>query len=190
MTIDGLKMTIDGLETKRAVPALDGVEAEGVFTGYASLFGLADLGGDVVERGAFARSLAARGATGVRMLWQHEAGQPIGVWTVLREDARGLYVEGRLARGVARAREALALMREGGLDGLSIGFRTVRARKDAHTGLRHIIEADLWEISVVTFPMLPQARLCAVKMRPPTGRPLERGLARRLRAASGLMIRN
>jgi HK97 family phage prohead protease len=112
------------------------------------------------------------------MLWQHDASEPIGVWTAIREDARGLYVEGRLAKGVARARDALELMRGGGLDGLSIGFRTVKARKDARTGLRHVIEADLWEISVVTFPMLPQARVSSVKATLPTIREFERWLTR------------
>ncbi|MBV2142640.1 HK97 family phage prohead protease [Falsochrobactrum sp. TDYN1] len=166
------------LETKRAPLALDEVEIDGSFGGYASVFGLPDLGNDVIEPGAFARALRERKASGVRMLWQHDATEPIGIWTAIREDARGLYVEGRLAKGVARAREALELMRSGGLDGLSIGFRTVRARKDARTGLRHILEADLWEISVVTFPMLPQARVSTVKAQLPTIRQFERWLTR------------
>ncbi|MFD1197646.1 HK97 family phage prohead protease [Brucella gallinifaecis] len=166
------------LETKRAALVLDEVEIDGSFSGYASVFGLADLGNDVIEKGAFARSLASRKTSGVRMLWQHDAAEPIGVWSDIREDQRGLYVEGRLAKGVARAREALELMRAGGLDGLSIGFRTVKARKDARTGLRHIIEADLWEISVVTFPMLPQARINNLKAELPTIREFERWLTR------------
>jgi HK97 family phage prohead protease len=166
------------LETKRASLALDDVEIDGSFSGYASVFGLADLGHDVIEKGAFAKSLTSRKSSGVRMLWQHDAAEPIGVWTDIREDARGLYVEGRLAKGVARAREALELMRAGGLDGLSIGFRTVKARKDARTGLRHITEADLWEISVVTFPMLPQARIDNLKAELPTVREFERWLTR------------
>ena len=166
------------LETKRASLALEEVEIDGSFSGYASVFGLPDLGNDVIEKGAFAKSLASRKSSGVRMLWQHDAAEPIGVWTDIREDARGLYVEGRLAKGVARAREALELMRAGGLDGLSIGFRTVKARKDARTGLRHITEADLWEISVVTFPMLPQARINNLKADLPTVRDFERWLTR------------
>ncbi|MBB5703714.1 hypothetical protein FHS76_003624 [Ochrobactrum daejeonense] len=166
------------LETKRAALAIEDVELDGSFSGYASVFGMPDLGNDVIERGAFARSLGRRRASGVRMLWQHDAAEPIGVWTAIREDARGLYVEGRLAKGVARARDALELMRSGGLDGLSIGFRTVRARKDARTGLRHIVEADLWEISIVTFPMLPEARVSSVKAGLPTIREFERWLTR------------
>jgi HK97 family phage prohead protease len=158
-----VRATLPALELKRVGLKLDDVDAEGVFSGYASLFGTPDLGRDVVERGAFARSLRGRGPGGVRMLFQHDPGQPIGTWLELREDARGLFVQGRLATEVARAREVLALMRSGALDGLSIGFKPVRARTESATGLRRILEADLWEISVVTFPMLPGARIRQVK---------------------------
>ena len=154
---------MSGIETKRVALAVEEVDAEGSFTGYASLFGAPDLGRDIVERGAFAKSLRARGASGVRMLFQHDPAQPIGVWTELREDERGLFVRGRLQTEVARGREILALMKGGALDGLSIGFRAVRARKEAATGFRRILEADLWEISVVTFPMLPGARIRQMK---------------------------
>jgi HK97 family phage prohead protease len=97
------------------------------------------------------------------MLFQHDPATPIGVWREVREDRRGLFVSGRLMPEVARAREVLALMRAGAIDGLSIGFRTVRGRTDAKTGVRSLIEVDLWEVSVVTFPMLPAARISAVK---------------------------
>ena len=145
-----------------AEPALAVSEA-GVFEGYASLFGIADLGRDVVLPGAFAASLAQRGAAGVRMLWQHDPAEPVGRWLSLREDARGLQVRGRLNLGVARAREIAALMREGGIDGLSIGFRAIEARRDRTSGLRRLARIDLWEISIVTFPMQPDARIGAVK---------------------------
>jgi len=113
--------------------------------------------------GAFAKSIRARGAAGIRMLFQHDPAVPIGVWREVREDARGLFVRGRLTTEVARAREVLALMRAGAVDGLSIGFRTVKGRTDGKTGARRLLELDLWEISVVTFPMLPAARVSAVK---------------------------
>ena len=158
-------MPID--ERKFAEAPLADVSADGTFAGYASLFGVADLCRDVVERGAFAASLRKRGAAGIRMLYQHDPNEPIGTWTEVREDRRGLFVRGRLATDAARAREVLGLMRAGALDGLSIGFRTVRARRDAATGVRRILEADLWEISVVTFPMLPGARIETVKGRRP-----------------------
>ncbi len=148
-------------EIKRAETSVSATAA-GVFEGYASLFDVTDGAGDVVAPGAFAKTLAKRGSRGVKMLWQHKAAEPLGVWTTIIEDARGLRVVGRLDLSVARAREALSLMREGALDGLSIGFRAVRAEKQKN-GLRRLIEIDLWEISLVTFPMLEQARISAVK---------------------------
>lgn len=150
-------------ERKFSMLDIEQVEGDGTFCGYASLFGRIDLGQDVVERGAFAESITQRGAGGIRMLFQHDPNQPIGAWQAIREDDRGLFVRGRLATSVARAREVLELMRAGALDGLSIGFRTVKARKDPRTGVRRILKADLWEISVVTFPMLPEARVEQVK---------------------------
>lgn len=139
---------------------------EGVFEGYASLFDVPDLGRDVVAPGAFAESLARRGAAGIRMLWQHDPAQPIGRWLSLAEDARGLRVRGRLNLSVRRAREIAAMLAEGDIDGLSIGFRTVEARSERGTRLRRLIKVDLWEVSVVTFPLLPGARLAT------SGRPL------------------
>ena len=150
---------------RKFAPTELAVEADGTFAGYASLFGKTDLGRDRVLPGAFAASLARRGAAGVKMLYQHDPATPIGVWQEIREDGRGLFVRGRLTTDVAKAREVLALMRAGALDGLSIGYRTVRGRTDAKTGIRSLIEVDLWEISVVTFPMLPEARVEAVKSR-------------------------
>lgn len=141
----------------------DTVAGDGTFTGYASLFGVTDLAKDQVAKGAFAKSLAERGVGAIRMLFQHDPNEPIGQWLDISEDRRGLKVTGKLMPGVARAREVLELMRGKALDGLSIGFKTVKARKDAATGVRHILEADLWEISVVTFPMLPSARVSDVK---------------------------
>lgn len=124
------------------------------FEGYASLFGVADGAGDVVAPGAFAASLRKRPASQVRMLYQHSAHEPLGVWETIREDARGLYVRGRLTLDVARVRDVRALIADGALDGLSIGFRTVRARRDAKSGHRLLTEIELWEISIVTFPLL------------------------------------
>jgi HK97 family phage prohead protease len=135
----------------------------GLFEGYASLFGIADLGKDIVERGAFRESLVRRGPAGIKLLWQHDPAEPIGRWLALTEDSRGLFVRGQLSLAVARAREIHALMREGAVDGLSIGFRSERARTEPRSGLRRLERIDLWEISIVTFPMLPQARISAVK---------------------------
>ena len=152
-------------ETKFARADLSAVEADGTFSGYASLFGKADLGRDMVMPGAFRASLEKRGAGGVRLLWQHDPNEPIGVWLDLREDGRGLAAKGRIFAEVARGREVLALMRAGAVDGLSIGYRTVKGRTDQKTGVRQLLEVDLFEISVVTFPMLPEARVESVKGR-------------------------
>jgi HK97 family phage prohead protease len=170
------------IETKFAGLELERVNGDGSFSGYASLFGEPDLAKDVVERGAFTKSLAARGAAGVRMLFQHDPNEPIGVWSAIHEDGRGLSVRGRLTAGVGRASEVLSLMRAGALDGLSIGFRVVRARADRVKGMRRILEADLWEISVVTFPLLPGARVSSVKATTPEAD--EASLMARLRAAT------
>ena len=149
------------LETKFHQPGL--ARAEGcVIEGYASVFGLRDQGGDVVAPGAYAASLkrlAAREGR-VRMLWQHDQAQPIGIWDEVVEDDHGLRVKGRLLTDVAKGREAAALMAAGAVDGLSIGYRTIRAEKLPDGG-RKLIELELWEVSLVTFPMLPAARISA-----------------------------
>lgn len=148
---------------------LQTVLPEGVFEGYASIFEAPDLAGDVITRGAFRESLKRRGPLGVKLLYQHDPSQPVGVWEELREDDLGLYVRGRLVMGVSLSRDIACLIREGALDGLSIGFRTEKDRQDARTGGRRIDRVDLWEISIVTFPLLPQARigLVSVSVSPP-----------------------
>lgn len=130
--------------------------------GYASLFGIPDQGGDVVAPGAYADSLKAMNTEGrrVRMLWQHDPAQPIGIWDSVTEDARGLRVKGRLLDSVARGREAAALIAAGAIEGLSIGYRTLRASR-TETGQRLLTALELWEVSLVTFPMLPTARVTA-----------------------------
>lgn len=130
--------------------------------GYASFFGEADKGGDIVVKGAYATSLKALEAKGgrVKMLWQHDPTQPIGIWDEVREDGRGLFVKGRILFDVARGREAAALIGAGAIDGLSIGYRTLRASRN-DKGQRLLNELELWEVSLVTFPMLPTARVGA-----------------------------
>ncbi|MEO0765952.1 MAG: HK97 family phage prohead protease [Pseudomonadota bacterium] len=152
-----------GLETKFARFG-DGITVKGdhVIEGYASLFGACDQGGDVVRKGAYGASLKAIAAEdrSVKMLWQHDPSQPIGVWDEVREDARGLWVRGRLLPEVAKGREAAELIAAGAIDGLSIGYRTVKATKN-DKGQRLLTELELWEVSLVTFPMLPSARVAA-----------------------------
>ena len=139
------------------------IEPDGTVEGYASLFGEIDAARDMVLRGAFADTLARRGVHRVPMLFQHDPAEPVGVWLELREDGRGLYARGRLIPEVKRARELLSLLRAGAIDGLSIGFRTVKDRVDPRTRVRALHAIDLWEISIVTFPLLAGARVRAVK---------------------------
>src|SRR5258708_2782234 len=139
------------------------IDADGTVEGYASLFGEIDQARDVVVRGAFADTLRQRGVHRVPMLFQHDPSEPIGIWLELREDHRGLFARGRLIPEVTRARELLSLLRAGAIDGLSIGFRTVKGRIDPRTRIRSLVAVDLWEISIVTFPLLAGARVRAVK---------------------------
>ena len=127
------------------------------FAGYAAVFDRADRGGDVVRKGAFARSLGG-GSKKVPLLWQHEPGRPIGRIEYLREDKRGLRVIGRLSGGAA-GREAALLLKDGAVSGLSFGYRVREARGEAP---RELLDLDLVEVSLVTLPMQPRARVHAV----------------------------
>lgn len=138
------------------------VDEGAVIQGYASLFGEADQGGDIVQKGAYAGSihrLVVRNQR-VKMLWQHDPAQPIGVWDEVREDEKGLWVKGRLLESTRMGREAAVLIEAGAIDGLSIGYRTRKASKN-DKGQRLLNELELWEVSLVTFPMLPSARVAA-----------------------------
>ena len=126
--------------------------------GYASLFGVEDLAGDVVRPGAFGRSLArSRGEGGLPMLFQHVSGRFAGRWTTLREDGRGLFVRGLVTGETAAGRAALKLIGDSALDGLSIGF-VARHWRPRPGGGRELREIELREISLVASPMLPGAR--------------------------------
>lgn len=139
------------------------IDDEGRFGGYASVFGRLDESGDIVLPGAFRGSLTKRGSPRVRMLFQHDPKEPVGTWETIAEDGFGLWVEGQLTGGVPRADALRRLIERRAVDGLSIGFRTVRASREAGTGHRRISEIDLWEISIVTFPMLDTARIASRK---------------------------
>ena len=140
-------------------------EEKGRFSGYGSIFGNKDLGNDVVVSGAFSKSLRKRKAKQVKMLWQHKQDIPIGVFDSISEDGDGLAVKGRLALGTQMGREAYELMKMGALDGLSIGYKADPDKQDydARRRRRMLKEVDLMEISLVTFPMNPKARVSSVK---------------------------
>lgn len=129
-----------------------------VIAGYASLFGLPDLAGDVVERGAFAASLTAIPAAEISMLFQHDPDRAIGRWIEAREDDDGLWMQGIVDLGQPAARAVLGLIQNGTAEGLSIGFRALDAVPRPQGG-RILKTIDLREVSIVTFPMLPRARL-------------------------------
>ncbi|MEP5760315.1 MAG: HK97 family phage prohead protease [Litoreibacter sp.] len=138
------------------------VGEDATISGYASVFGEVDQGNDLVKKGAYAASLKQLAAVGtsVKLLWQHDPTQPIGVWDKVFEDEKGLYVSGRLLTETRKGCEAAALIAAGAIDGLSIGYRTVKADRN-QAGIRHLLELELWEVSLVTFPMLQQARVGA-----------------------------
>lgn len=138
------------------------VKDDGAFSGYASTFGNVDSGYDVVMPGAFANSLRERPCSKIKMLWQHDTREPIGVWTKCMEDDKGLYVEGRVLKEVQRGAEAYALMKAGVIDSMSIGFRTLESEY-TQTGVRQLKEVGLMEISLVTFPANEQATVSSVK---------------------------
>ena len=149
----------------KAVVEEDDEEEQGVFEGYASVFNKADLGNDVVKYGAFRKSLRRKGAKGVKLLYQHKSDMPIGVFDEIKEDEHGLKVKGRLALKTQAGRDAFEFMKMGALDGLSIGFKPNPKATyfDKRTKKRVLEEVELMEISLVTFPMNPQARIRDVK---------------------------
>lgn len=157
------------LMTKNSGLALDvkAIGDDGTIEGYGSTFGNVDSYGEIVEPGAFAASLAEAGRKGrtIKMLWQHDPEQPIGVWDELVEDSKGLRVKGRLLITASnRAAEAHGLLREKALEGLSIGYRVVKAKPDpARENVILLTKLDLREVSIVTFAANERARVDAVK---------------------------
>jgi len=128
------------------------------FAGYAAVFDRVDNGGDVVRSGAFARSLERRGP--IPLLWQHKAGAVIGTIDQISEDKRGLRIIGRVGGG-ERGQRVADMVRDREIDGLSFGYRVRRsARRD---GVRELMDLDLIEVSVVSMPMQPLARVHAVE---------------------------
>lgn len=153
------------LESNRLGQPLSACSGSGVFVGYASVFGMRDASGDIVMPGAFKESLQKRKVENIRMLFQHDPAEPVGTWLDLIENERGLLVRGRLDHNVQRGRELLSLLESKGLDGLSIGFKTVKAARDTATKARLLLQVDLWEVSLVTFPMLAGARVSTISVK-------------------------
>src|SRR6056300_1172425 len=172
----------ESIEIKSSIKAYHDDDEEdknyGTFEGYGSVFGNKDLGNDVIERGAFLKSLKKRKPQNVKLLYQHKSDMPIGVFDEIREDNHGLVVKGRLALKTQAGAEAYELLKMGALDGLSIGFRVnpKEVSYDKRGNRRIIKEVDLMEVSLVTFPMNPQATVRSVKGEEYSIREWENGL--------------
>jgi HK97 family phage prohead protease len=149
-------------------------DEEGQIEGYGSVYGNTDLGGDIVAAGAFTDSLG--NGRKIKMLSQHDPFAVIGVWDEVADDGKGLRVKGRILTTIQAGREAYELVKAGAMDGLSIGYKTIRTK--AVNGARLIEKADLWEVSLVTFPMNDLTRIDAVKAADLSERELERMLTR------------
>ncbi|MBI5192768.1 MAG: HK97 family phage prohead protease [Nitrospirae bacterium] len=132
----------------------------GEFTGYAAVFGNEDFHGDVIEQGAFKRTIDHSGGK-IPILWQHSSYEPIGIGLEMQEDATGLQVKAALNLDTIRGREAYSLLKQGALKGLSIGYDVVKDSWD--NGKRILKELKLWEYSLVTFPANPMALISNVK---------------------------
>ena len=162
------KMVIPGPQSAPYHFEIKSLGEDGTFAGYASVFSVVDSQRDAVQPGAFRESLKSRREP-VQLLWQHQWESPIGTIEALFEDARGLFVKGRLLLEVARAREAYALLKAGVIRGLSIGYSVKRAKRDPQTGVRQLMAVDLWEISLVTIPANEAAQVTVVKQDPFAG---------------------
>lgn len=152
-------------EVRSCVLEIRAVGDDGSIEGYGSVFGVRDDYDDVIASGAFQATLKAHKSAGTMpaMLWQHDADEPIGVWSEMTEDAKGLRVKGQLALATTRGKEAHALLKLGALNGLSIGFVSKQWSYDRETEVRTLTEIDLWEVSLVTFPANSKARVTNVK---------------------------
>lgn len=142
------------------------LDSQGVFSGYGSVFDVIDSYREVVTPGAFTKSLEKWKAKDrlPPMLYQHRSAEPLGAFTLMREDKKGLYVEGQLlVDDIQRAREVYALLKAKALSGMSIGFNVIDDAYDSRAGIYQLNEVDLWEVSIVTFPANEAANVESVK---------------------------
>lgn len=155
----------DCRETRAYSLSIKSAGEDGTIEGYGSVFGNVDEWDDIIASGAFKGTIAAHQTAGTMpaMLWQHESDEPIGIWMEMAEDANGLKLKGKLCLDTSKGKEALALLKMGAINGLSIGFRSKNWNYDNETNIRTITEVDLWEVSLVTFPANKKARVTNVK---------------------------
>jgi len=153
------------MKTKDFAFKVKATDDEGSIEGYASVFGNRDSYNEIVMPGAFSASLAKHKREGTKplMLWQHNPDEPIGVWDEMSDDGKGLWGKGRLLKGVRRADEALIMLRSGAIQGMSIGYREVDVTPAENGEARKLLELDLLEASIVSFPANRRARVESVK---------------------------
>lgn len=151
------------MKTKEFKLSVKDLKDNGTFTGYGSVFGNVDSYGEAVMKGAFEKSLKKHEAENlpIVMLWQHDRTNPIGIWKNVHEDEYGLCGEGEINLDTQQGREAYSLMKQGALNGLSIGYREILASSKGN--VRSLTELELYEISPVTFPANTEARITGIK---------------------------
>ena len=173
----------------RDIEARFATDDAGTISGYAAVWGKRDSFGDILLPGTFAASIVRHRSEGTRplMLWSHDPAAPVGVWNSVEEDARGLKVSGRLVLDATGGRDAHALLKAGALDGLSIGFRTVKAQSNPKGG-RTLSAADLIEVSLVARPAQSAARVTTIKSAA-SAPPAAAGLAALIRASAAKLER-
>ena len=156
-------------KTRRAVSPIPiefrAVSDSGDVEGYGSVFNNEDSYGDIVAPGAFKTSILEHKAAGTMpaLLYQHHSDEPVGVWTDMVEDEKGLLCTGKLLLETQRGRETHAMLKAKAISGLSIGFVARKWEWDNEERQRTVTEIDLWEVSFVTFPANQSARLTDVK---------------------------
>lgn len=160
-------MKLSYLDSKLEIKSIEETKNQegnfGVFTCYASITGNIDEGGDVVDKGAFKKTLSERRT--LPLLWHHIMPEPLGIATSLKEDINGLFYEGQINLDTTIGREKWSLIKQfkaaGHAMGSSIGYQTIKDVIDE--GIRHIKELRLWEVSLTPFPMNPLATVVNIK---------------------------
>jgi HK97 family phage prohead protease len=137
-------------------------ESTGTIKGYGSVFGNKDSYGDIVQPTAF-KNLAKKGIESVKMLWQHNMKEPIGAWKTYNIDSKGLFLEGQISQVVQKGKEAIDLIKMGAINGLSIGYYTIKESYDKDSKSLLLDELDLVETSIVTMPANTLARISEIK---------------------------
>ncbi len=144
-------------KTYKANLEIKNIDSYGVFEGYASVFEITDLHGDIIKKGSFSHSLLNKHCKNIHMLFQHDISKPVGYWMNLEENDSGLFVKGKILQTLPMGSKVLNMIKNNIISGLSIGFVPIITRKDKN--VRIIFQADLHEISLVEHPANPQAHL-------------------------------